>query len=924
MSAMKVCTTLVERERQTRHLAEVFDACAAGHSPVAVLSGPPGSGKTALLGWFRDLAAREGASVLSATALPQERDLPLGVVDQLLYDARSPGPAAERIGPLLADIAADRWHDAMLGADQQSTARALRRLCSAFAAVARVAPLVIAVDDTQHADLASQQCLASLIARLRGTRTMIVLTEGDGPAPVSPLIHAALRRNGEARPLRLAPLSAQGVATLLDRFPGLSGAERAGRAHAVTGGNPLLLRALIEDALASPPDQEPFLLPGEVFGHAFRACLCSAEPAVQAVAQAFAVLEPAFAPARAAQLLDTTQEAVERGMAALTRAGLLDAGRFRCPEARAAVLDTLLPDELAEMHASAARLAHRDREPAEAVSRHLVAVDRIEPGWAVPVLLEAAEQVLAAGDAEHALACLRQAESACDDLGQQARILSLKARTKWRTDPSAAAPYLPDLVAAVRDGLLGTRQSAALVHALYWHDRPDLGAEVLDLLPASAGAGERAEGLDEALLWTAYTFPQQAAIVRARRTRLGLRDAAADGATPAALVAGALAAAGIDGPAAAAAAEEALRRMRPGGEYPTQAYVALQVLLRIGRADAAAFWCDALLGPAVAADETTLEALLLAVRAEIALAKGDLAAAEADAHKALDLISTRGWGLAVGAVLATLVMTATESGRDEDAARYLGLPVPAGMMCTVFGLRYLFARGLYYLAAGRVGDALIDLRECGRTAAALGCDIPGVVPWRLGLAAAHLADDERECAARLAADQLRMLAPEHGMLRGRALRVLACAGEPKHRMTMLREAIELLKGAEDWLGVARAYADVSETLDASGETSRARLTLRTARTIARQCQAIGLLRRMSAGVPAVPGTVGAQAAVAQSAAPELSDAERRIVGLVVLGHTNREIASALWVTISTVEQHLTRVYRKLGITRRAELPEALA
>ena len=41
--------------------------------------------------------------------------------------------------------------------------------------------------------------------------------------------------------------------------------------------------------------------------------------------------------------------------------------------------------------------------------------------------------------------------------------------------------------------------------------------------------------------------------------------------------------------------------------------------------------------------------------------------------------------------------------------------------------------------------------------------------------------------------------------------------------------------------------------------------------------------------------------------------------LIAEGSTNRQIASKLFVTVSTVEQHLTKVYRKLDVTRRADL-----
>jgi len=44
----------------------------------------------------------------------------------------------------------------------------------------------------------------------------------------------------------------------------------------------------------------------------------------------------------------------------------------------------------------------------------------------------------------------------------------------------------------------------------------------------------------------------------------------------------------------------------------------------------------------------------------------------------------------------------------------------------------------------------------------------------------------------------------------------------------------------------------------------------------------------------------------------------------VSGMTNRDIAQALFVTVKTVETHLGRLYRKLGIHSRAELAEMMA
>jgi DNA-binding CsgD family transcriptional regulator len=55
----------------------------------------------------------------------------------------------------------------------------------------------------------------------------------------------------------------------------------------------------------------------------------------------------------------------------------------------------------------------------------------------------------------------------------------------------------------------------------------------------------------------------------------------------------------------------------------------------------------------------------------------------------------------------------------------------------------------------------------------------------------------------------------------------------------------------------------------------------------------------------------------------LSDAERRVAALAANGYSNREIAKKLFITVSTVEQHLTHTYRKLKVTRRTDLPANL-
>jgi DNA-binding CsgD family transcriptional regulator len=56
----------------------------------------------------------------------------------------------------------------------------------------------------------------------------------------------------------------------------------------------------------------------------------------------------------------------------------------------------------------------------------------------------------------------------------------------------------------------------------------------------------------------------------------------------------------------------------------------------------------------------------------------------------------------------------------------------------------------------------------------------------------------------------------------------------------------------------------------------------------------------------------------------LTASELRVARLAAEGLTNCEIAQALFITTKTAKGHLTRVYRKLEITRRDQLPTALA
>jgi DNA-binding NarL/FixJ family response regulator len=64
------------------------------------------------------------------------------------------------------------------------------------------------------------------------------------------------------------------------------------------------------------------------------------------------------------------------------------------------------------------------------------------------------------------------------------------------------------------------------------------------------------------------------------------------------------------------------------------------------------------------------------------------------------------------------------------------------------------------------------------------------------------------------------------------------------------------------------------------------------------------------------------AAAARSAASQLTAAEQRVADLIASGATNRDAATALFVSVRTVETHVASIYRKLGVRTRTELARA--
>ena len=202
-------------------------------------------------------------------------------------------------------------------------------------------------------------------------------------------------------------------------------------------------------------------------------------------------------------------------------------------------------------------------------------------------------------------------------------------------------------------------------------------------------------------------------------------------------------------------------------------------------------------------------------------------------------------------------------------------------------------------------------------------DAPGLVAWRTDAAEALLRMGRPDQARRLIEDQLGRCGKDMPRVHGSALRLLAATSQLRHRPMLLRQAADLLQSGADRYEHSRVLVDLTEAYHALGESRRAGMIGRRARALARSATrsrcSVGS-RGTSAGTTRRPPR--RQPSVTGSAAM-LSDAERRVAALAAIGYTNREIADKLYITVSTVEQHLTRIYRKLGVVGRTDLPAHL-
>jgi ATP/maltotriose-dependent transcriptional regulator MalT len=367
--------------------------------------------------------------------------------------------------------------------------------------------------------------------------------------------------------------------------------------------------------------------------------------------------------------------------------------------------------------------------------------------------------------------------------------------------------------------------------------------------------------------------------------------------------------------ALAAAVGGPARVMEP---VPSTAACAALALAWAGELGAAADAAAQALDAARWTSSGTGAALALLVRSEVAHMRGDLDGALADARQSAALCQTSGATNLGSAAVATVGRILLVRGDLDHLPMEATVPGPeAGGHPYLHALRQE-TRGMAAAAHGDLSQALRLYLETGRHLVVGGLVNPACSPWR-SRAVACLVRLGRTWEARTLADSELDLARRWGSPGplGRSLVSAAMAYDGGYRMELLDEAIRLLEGTECRLDLARAVIRRGTTLLQDGQEKAARDALERGLDLAKTCSA-GTVAQIAKRALAATG-----ARPREQGAAELTVAERRVAELVMRGMSNQAVAATLTLSKRTVDTHLGRIYRKLGIAGRTRLREVL-
>ncbi len=919
------------RDTEVALIEASMERAKAGSGAFVILDGPPGSGRSTLLSFAAERAASAGTAVLDATGHESERALPFGGALQLFEKELERAEPSERVrllsgaAALASPLLARGPHDILPDEPAPSVVHGLYRLCCH---IAQTRPLLICVDDADVMDDATMQLLLYLSHRLDDLPAMILMAANMSMMPAAV---AGLVRHPRATHVRLGPLSAEGTARWLreNTFPEADD-EFCQACHDVTGGDRYFLRALALEleaqGIAATADEAAAVgaVTPSAVADAILLRLARLGAGAVELAEAITTLGSGCELRHAAELagLDPVEAAwaVERMVAARLVRGA-DQLSFTQPIVPRSLEAHRAPSSRAEAHLAAAQVLRADAAADVAIADQLMRAHHTGSDWSVDLLERTAQAALEGGHPERAAGYLKRALAEPPDAERRRTLLA----TLGRAEAMAGAP---EALARLRRATELLDRGPERAVASLWTGRILMAEARFRTAATSFRRGLGEIGVNDEPLRT------ELAVSYATAARLGYSELPAE-----------VAATHLHGDATT-----------PQGRL-SLAYTAYEGALEGRPAPAVRQMALQSLGPGTLVEEHGADGLGPPLAALALMLAGDLQSAEAVLTAVIELGRER--GSAVGLTMAhslraTAILrrgrvgdalldlqasrsTHRDAWRDRSFAAQGLVPLlllhqaapeialahierwerSADPTSGIPYANFLLVRGQVRRSMGQTEEAIGDLLDCGERAAQLGAANPAMFPWRSEAALAELSLGRRDRASVLAQAELGLAnsfgAPETV---GRALHVLGVVEEGADGLLLLEEAVAALDSSQAVFALASALIDYGAALRKASRRRDAREPLRRGVDLARRCEAEALVRY---GLEEL-ATAGARPRRnALSGTDALTTRERQVALLASKGHSNREIATKLVVTLKTVEWHLRQSYRKLGIGSRQEL-----
>ena len=917
---------LLEREDELAALEDVLR-----EGGVLMVEGGSGIGKTSLLAAAAEGAAALGHELVRARGSELEAGFAFGVVRQLFERRLALASADERRALLAGPASAAKPVLAgkpVEGAAADTSFAVLHGLYWLAANLAAAQPLAITVDDAHWADLVSLRFLAYLAPRVEGLALSLLIALRPSRPAEEPAPLAAIR--AEATVLRPRLLSEGAATDLVQSTAGSEvSAELCAALWRTSGGNPFYLTELLRGV---EPSETPMENVRDGVTRHVAARIRRLDRDALRLAQSLAVLGDGSELRHGAALAGLGFEAGTRLAAGLVQLEILAADtppRFLHPIVRDSVEASLAGDERDIAHRTAARLLHGEGAPPGRVGAHLLQVQPSAEAWVVARLREAAAEAVESGAPLAAATLLGRALAEPPPPAERVPLLLDLGRAEELAGQDMALEHLDRARELTDDrrqrAQIGLQLARAQADLFHWVEAVDVSEATL----AELGDHETdlQAKLEAQVVAAGLRVARRASQVLPALERLAGHQQSQD-ATADYLFAQGMVALWIQGRPAtnvrAPLVEAFARRGAAGENWDTRGPAAWALIFAEGYDTAqtvlASMRTEVERSGSARGLFTTFTTLgLLSARL------GALPEADSAARISLRVLEGRGFAPGLRLLASVLIDVGIEAGQLDEAQAVLDqlrlTELPADLSTVIA----LAARGRLRLAQGGPAEALADfekLRELYSPETwGLEMHDNGFLHARSGAALALLQLGEREQAQELANQELAD-ARAFGAARalGIALRVAALTHGDDTGLALLEESVALLRGSPAQLERAHSLCELGAALRRQGHRADAREPLSEALDLAARCGARALAARTreeltaSGARPRSEWRTGVEA---------LTPSELRVARLAAQGHTNREIAQALYVTLKTVEGHLARVYDKLQIVGRGELTQGL-